>query len=138
MDRFVAYHEPWWETLGITTGRSVTDLPVRQVYYWASNPKANSVLLATYDDTLNVGFWQGLAGDVRQYTLTGRAPVEITGALYMPYPQSVGLNRQIPRAMALVVRSSADPSTLAERLRRLVPDVSPAAWSPRRSRSPVP
>jgi putative ABC transport system permease protein len=67
----------------------------------------------------------GVAGDVRQYTLTGRAPVEITGALYMPYPQSVGLNRQIPRAMALVVRSSADPSTLAERLRRLVPDVSP-------------
>lgn len=66
---FVAYHEPWWETLGITSGRSVTDLPLRQVYYWASTPKANSVLLATYDDTLNVGFWQGLAGDVRQYGL---------------------------------------------------------------------
>lgn len=66
---FVAYHEPWWETLGITSGRSVTDLPLRQVYYWASTPQKNSVLLATYDDTLNVSFWQGLAGDVRQYGL---------------------------------------------------------------------
>ncbi len=66
---FVAYHEPWWEALGITSGRSVTDLPLRQVYYWASTPKKSSVLMATYDDTLNVGFWQGLAGDVRQYGL---------------------------------------------------------------------
>jgi monoamine oxidase len=66
---FVAYHEPWWEALGITSGRSVTDLPLRQVYYWASTPKKNSVLLATYDDTLNVSFFQGLAGDVRQYGL---------------------------------------------------------------------
>jgi monoamine oxidase len=66
---FVAYHEPWWEALGITSGRSTTDLPLRQVYYWASTPKKSSVLMATYDDTLNVGFWQGLAGDVRQYGL---------------------------------------------------------------------
>jgi len=66
---FVAYHQPWWEELGITAGRSVTDLPLRQVYYWASTPKKSSVLLATYDDTLNVGFWQGLAGDPRRYGL---------------------------------------------------------------------
>lgn len=66
---FVAYHQPWWEALGITSGRSVTDLPLRQVYYWSSTPKKSSVLLATYDDTLNVSFWQGLAGDVRQYGL---------------------------------------------------------------------
>jgi monoamine oxidase len=66
---FVAYHEPWWEPLGITAGRSVTDLPLRQVYYWSSTPKRSSVLLATYDDTSNVGFWQGLAGDPRHYGL---------------------------------------------------------------------
>ncbi|HAL28340.1 MAG TPA: amine oxidase [Chloroflexi bacterium] len=66
---FVAYHQPWWETLGITSGRSVTDLPLRQTYYWSSTPKKNSVLLATYDDTLNISFWQGLAGDPRPYGL---------------------------------------------------------------------
>jgi predicted permease len=67
----------------------------------------------------------GVAGDVRQYTLSGRAPAEISGALYMPYPQAVALNRQIPRAMALVVRSAADPSGLAERLRATVAGLSP-------------
>lgn len=67
---FVAYHEPWWEPLGIASGRSVTDLPLRQVYYWSSVPNRSSVLLATYDDTTNVGFWQGLAGeDVPRYGL---------------------------------------------------------------------
>ena len=67
----------------------------------------------------------GVVGDVRQYTLSGRAPAEITGALYMPYPQAVALNRQIPRAMALFVRSSADPSELAARMRTLVASVNP-------------
>jgi monoamine oxidase len=66
---FVAYHQPWWESLGITAGRSVTDLPLRQVYYWSSTPRKNSALLATYDDTDNVAFWQGLAGDPRTYGL---------------------------------------------------------------------
>lgn len=67
----------------------------------------------------------GVVGDVRQYTLSGRAPAEITGALYMPYPQAVALNRQIPRSMALFVRSSVEPSTIAARMRTLVASVSP-------------
>ncbi|MGH3692852.1 MAG: flavin monoamine oxidase family protein [Pseudonocardiaceae bacterium] len=68
---FVAYHEAWWENVGVSTGRSVTDLPLRQVYYWAPpEPGGNSVLLATYDDTLNVAFWQGLARDPERYGLT--------------------------------------------------------------------
>ena len=67
----------------------------------------------------------GVAGDVRQYALSGRAPSVITGALYMPYAQSVALDRRIPRAMALLARSSAEPSEIAERLRALVADVNP-------------
>jgi predicted permease len=67
----------------------------------------------------------GVVGDVRQYTLSGRAPVEITGALYMPYPQAVALDRQIPRSIALFVRSSAEPSEIAARLRTLVASVNP-------------
>jgi putative ABC transport system permease protein len=67
----------------------------------------------------------GVVGDVRQYALSGRAPAAITGAMYMPYPQAVALNRQIPRAMALVVRSSAPPSEIAARMRTLVASVNP-------------
>lgn len=67
---FIAYHEAWWENVGVSSGRSVTDLPLRQVYYWAPpEPGGNSVLLATYNDTLNVAFWQGLARDPERYGL---------------------------------------------------------------------
>lgn len=82
---FTTYNNPWWQASGYTktnadgtsefvpveAGRSVTDLPVRQVYYW---PKSNgkpatagpSMLLASYDDGNNIGFWDGLRPQRRQ------------------------------------------------------------------------
>ena len=65
---FVAYEFPWWEIVGVDTGRSVTDLPVRQCLLLGARPQARgddhrnrkAVLLASYDDSLNVDFWAGL------------------------------------------------------------------------------
>jgi monoamine oxidase len=72
---FATYSSPWWRAAGYTTangtfvpveaGRTVTDLPVRQTYYW---PKDNgspategpAMLMASYDDGTNIGFWDGL------------------------------------------------------------------------------
>jgi putative ABC transport system permease protein len=67
----------------------------------------------------------GVMGDVRQYTLSGRTPKEITGAMYMPYPQAVALDRQIPRAMTLLLRSPLAPEAAASRLREIVASASP-------------
>lgn len=67
---FLCYRYPWWQDAGVTNGRSVTDLPLRQVYYFGSEsigPSAanrelrDSLLMASYDDGGNVGFWRGLA-----------------------------------------------------------------------------
>jgi len=66
----------------------------------------------------------GVSGDVRQYALSGRAPQAIAGALYMPYPQSVALDRQIPKAMTLFTRVAVQGSDVAARLRPLVASVS--------------
>jgi monoamine oxidase len=67
----IAYDYPWWEAVGVTQGRTQTDLPIRQLYYWATAPakgvdpaNRKSVLLATYDDGENVDFWDGLAKPV--------------------------------------------------------------------------
>ncbi|RDU98013.1 flavin monoamine oxidase family protein [Trinickia dinghuensis] len=82
---FTTYATPWWRAAGgnqtddqgkvtyrpLEAGRSVTDLPVRQVYYW---PKSDglpstggpSMLLASYDDGNNIGFWDGLRPQRRQ------------------------------------------------------------------------
>jgi len=65
---FVCYPGPWWRAAGVSKGQSVTDLPLRQCYYWAvegEQPEADAgnrkaVLLATYDDSRYVRFWAAL------------------------------------------------------------------------------
>jgi monoamine oxidase len=75
---FAAYRRPWWQERNLFSGRSVTDLPVRQCYYWfpeerVSEPKGgrppdiNSVLMASYNDSSSVQFWAGLARDAARY-----------------------------------------------------------------------
>jgi len=91
--------------------------------YWpGENPIGKRVRVVWENDWRTV---VGVAGDVRQYALTGRVPADISGALYMPYPQATALNRQIPTAMTLYVRTTADPAGLAARLRTLVAAVNP-------------
>ncbi|MCA9899906.1 MAG: FAD-dependent oxidoreductase [Ardenticatenaceae bacterium] len=67
---FLCYRYAWWQDAGVNNGRSVTDLPVRQVYYFGSeadgpavfNPELrDSLVMASYDDGPFVGFWTGLA-----------------------------------------------------------------------------
>jgi monoamine oxidase len=65
---FTCYRYPWWEAAGVTQGRSITDLPIRQCYYWgvegrqdgADPTNTNALMLATYDDAQNTEFWAGL------------------------------------------------------------------------------
>ncbi|WP_406404708.1 FAD-dependent oxidoreductase [Streptomyces sp. NBC_00879] len=65
---FLGYDRPWWEDLGLRAGRSVTDLPLRQVYYWgvegdqtgADPANRNALLLASYNDIDDVEFWNEL------------------------------------------------------------------------------
>ena len=74
---FSAYRAPWWlDQRGITAGRSVTDLPIRQCYYWGTAPPfdkkhpfaaRNSVLMASYNDGGSVEFWAGLTRDGARY-----------------------------------------------------------------------
>ncbi|MEG3150308.1 FAD-dependent oxidoreductase [Sphingomonas sp. ZT3P38] len=63
----MAYETPWWRSLGLVAGRSVTDLPVRQIYYFGTEgeqpdgePFLNSLLMASYNDISTVPFWKGL------------------------------------------------------------------------------
>jgi monoamine oxidase len=63
MKVFCCYDQPWWSKLGITAGSSATDLPLGQVWYFGPDSDSNesSLLLATYNDTLNPTFWEGIA-----------------------------------------------------------------------------
>lgn len=70
---FLAYHAPWWEAVGVSSGRSNTTIPLRQCYYWGvegrqpgADPKNNNaLLLASYDDVRETFFWSGLENRAR-------------------------------------------------------------------------
>ncbi len=57
---FLAYEEPWWRELQISSGRSVTDLPIRQTYYFGVEESERALLMSSYNDDRAVAYWQGL------------------------------------------------------------------------------
>jgi monoamine oxidase len=65
---YLGFPEPWWERLGIMTGKSVTDLPMRQCLYFGVEDEAaggeagnrSALLAATYTDDRATGYWQAL------------------------------------------------------------------------------
>lgn len=64
---FMAYEQPWWRSLGLVAGRSVTDLPIRQTYYMGTEcdqedgeSNTNSLLMASYNDIGTIPYWKGL------------------------------------------------------------------------------
>ena len=67
----------------------------------------------------------GVVGDVRQYNLAGVTPSYISGALYMPYAQSVDLNRKLPTAMTLLMRTTRSTAQLNDDVRKLAGSVNP-------------
>lgn len=66
----ICYRYPWWEEIPaveidgkmekITKGKSTTDLPVRQCYYWAVDEKTNHAVILIYDDGTDLDYWAGL------------------------------------------------------------------------------
>lgn len=58
----MGFEEPWWkDEFGAASGHSVTDLPIRQCYYFGTDPSnSHSILLASYNDMRTVTFWKAL------------------------------------------------------------------------------
>ena len=71
---FLVYDYPWWNAVGVNQGRSLTDTPARQIYYWPVDPGAAeppTIGLApvmAYNDAVNVDFWKGLSGSTQKTT----------------------------------------------------------------------
>lgn len=59
----MGFEQPWWHDLtGVHAGESVTDLPMRQCYYFGVDPdNQHSLFLASYNDMRTVPFWSVLA-----------------------------------------------------------------------------
>ena len=64
---FLWYEQEWWTKMGYHFGPSRTDLPLRQCYYFGTEPEADGkskgLLMASYNDGISVGFWEGFYQD---------------------------------------------------------------------------
>lgn len=67
----------------------------------------------------------GVASDVRQFNLANSSPQFINGSLYMPYPQAVGINRQLPSGMTLLLRTRQNAAELGGEITGLVSEMNP-------------
>ncbi|MEO0044600.1 MAG: hypothetical protein RL329_4048 [Bacteroidota bacterium] len=58
----MGFERAWWTQFGIDSGHSITDLPMRQCYYFGTDPKnGHSMLLGSYGDMVSQTFWKVLS-----------------------------------------------------------------------------
>lgn len=84
---FTTYGSPWWRAAGLAgpdghyhaveSGRTVTDLPIRQTYYWPNDDgtpaqRGPAMLMASYDDGRHVSFWDGMRPQRRRAWQAGK------------------------------------------------------------------
>jgi monoamine oxidase len=75
----LCYETCWWEKVvgEGSNGKSVTDLPMRQVYYWKVNPDDQQGVVMIYDGGLAKSYWEQLdntTGTKRRAALSERVP----------------------------------------------------------------
>ncbi|HUE06386.1 MAG TPA: FAD-dependent oxidoreductase [Acidimicrobiales bacterium] len=63
---FLGFPTPWWKTLGIVGGYSITDLPAKRIWYFGTEGEQpggeasnQNSLLMLYNDQAPAGFWNG-------------------------------------------------------------------------------
>lgn len=163
---FTTYSNPWWRSAGfndgekfvpVEAGRSVTDLPVRQTYYW---PKVDGtparegpgMLLASYDDGGNIGFWDGLrprrersmeaspeaaplqeafVGPADQLIATGieRAPAERCGQSWSEYQAPKRMVKEVARQLAITHGLTYTPEVRSAAFRDWGEDPFGGGWN---------
>jgi lysine 2-monooxygenase len=114
---FLAYERPWWRALGLVAGRSVTDLPVRQIYYFGTEceqkggqPFLNSLLMASYNDISTVPFWKGLEeGEAFKGYLPWCIEPGVTADVVVPKMECVATKQMVDIASRQVAEIHAMP-----------------------------
>jgi monoamine oxidase len=119
---FLLYPNCWWQDAGVRAGRSLTDMPLRQVYYWpvglagaGSAPmRQQAGLVMVYDDLQNVDFWKGLdgRGGVHKAGVpVSRHGFDIDWAMFVRHANSAAVHDGDPFAARLIKNWEDHPPT---------------------------
>ncbi|MDN3670497.1 FAD-dependent oxidoreductase [Echinicola jeungdonensis] len=104
----LGFEEPWWkETLGAQAGESITDLPMRQCYYFGVDPKnSHSLFLSSYNDMRTVQFWKALDNGEKFQTKTTKL---VKGKNFL-YPHYEHASKMMVEEVIKQVRDLHGPS----------------------------
>lgn len=108
---FLAYPYPWWRPLGLVAGRSITDMPLRQTFYFQTEGEVdggeqgntNSLMMVSYNDLGSVPFWKALEAQTLQGDLfQGRPNPWAPAGKEMPATPFKITEQMVATAQALV------------------------------------
>jgi monoamine oxidase len=101
MKLFLGFEYPWWKALGLQAGRLITDVPLRQVYYFGCEQDAiggepgntNALLMASYNDLQTVPFWKGFEKDpiFRGHVPGSAAQADLPSVLPQHHPATTSM-----------------------------------------------
>lgn len=115
---FLSFPTAWWLNLGLTGGRSVTDLPMQQVWFYTDDPP----IIMIYCDGRNASFWRPLLPSAPSYP-------EWVDSSSVPRLRDE-LNRQLSSMFAPFIESGMVPApTPTSLLWRYWPDGA-SFWRP--------
>lgn len=159
---FTTYQDPWWRSAGyynsegefipVEAGRSVTDLPVRQTYYWPTDegkPATDgkpAMLMASYDDGTDIGFWDGFRPRRRQAWKENREVPQIADAFtgdlgsrskklskgsktWYRYQASTGMVEEVSRQLGVIHGLTYTPKVLNAAFRDWGDDPFGGGWN---------
>ncbi len=100
---FLAHEQPWWRPLGLISGRATTDLPIRQIYYFGTEPDrpAGSTGYVTmgYFDRPQLDYWAGLRR-LEQPAASGFTMLDPEGPMATEVRRQIGVVHGLDRPMA--------------------------------------
>jgi hypothetical protein len=114
----ICYPYPWWQTIApvavpgtggpqmmqITQGQSVTDLPLRQCYYWAVDQATQNAVVLIYDDGQDLDFWATLRDPKASAPFEGNAPKHANPLGFSPWKDFPAPSAMVNEAHRQLVR----------------------------------
>ena len=101
---FLAHEQPWWRPLGLTSGRATTDLPIRQIYYFGTEPDrpagATGHLTMGYFDRPQLDYWAGLRR-LEQPRASGFTMLDPDGPVATEVRRQIGVVHGLDQPMAV-------------------------------------
>jgi len=117
---FIRYPRAWWRDVGVCEGQSLTDKPLRQVWYWEPHGCKSGegpALIMVYNDAASVDFWEKLRSSPSQQISqcnTGPTPKCIQERLSCNWREHIAPRSLLEEMQRQLVAMHGDPKNVPD------------------------